>query len=282
MFEKAEDAATGAVASLLLEVSSNPKPGNVDRDHDLPDLRYEHFIMSSVSSYPIFLEIAKGKRGFGEGVLDLIKNSMRWHKAENVHFGAFLLLTPLVYSWGNVEGAKRFIEEADYEDSLRIKRAFDLSKARVMETDKLSLKGDVEEELKKGRIGVLEWMKKAPKENFIAAELVNGYELSVRGKKLIFKNFDRFGDPNRAIVLTFVTFLSELIDPLIIAKKGIQVAEEVRNLAKSYLDFFEETGNFSVFYELDERILRRGVNPGSVADLVVSSIYLALSEGWIW
>ena len=122
MFENAVDAAIAAVSSLLLEVSSNPKPGNVDRDHNFPTLRYEHFIMSSVSSYPTFLEIAEGKKSFGEGIFNLIKNSMRWHKAENVHFGAFLLLTPLVHSWGNVKVAKKFIEEADYRDSLLIKR----------------------------------------------------------------------------------------------------------------------------------------------------------------
>ncbi len=282
MFENAVDAAIAAVSSLLLEVSSNPKPGNVDRDHNFPDLRYEHFIMSSVSSYPIFLEIGMRKKRFGEGVFELIKNSMRWHKAENVHFGAFLLLTPLVHSWGDVEGAKRFIEEADYRDSLLIKRAFDLSRARVMETKELNLKDRVEDEIIQKKIGVHEWMEMAPKENFIAAELVNGYELSIRGSRLIFDYFKRFRDPNKAIVLTFVTFLSELLDPLIIAKKGIHWAKEVRNLARSSLEFFKETENFAVFYELDAKVLEMGVNPGSVADLVISSIYLSLSEGWIW
>jgi len=214
MFGNAVDAAIAAVSSLLLEVSSNPKPGNVDREHDFPDLRYEHFIMSSVSSFPIFLEIGMGKKRFGEGVFELIKNSKRWHKAENVHFGAFLLLTPLVHSWGDVEKAKRFVEESDYTDSLMIKKAFDLSRARVMETKELSLKDGVEEEIARKKIGVREWMEMAPKENFIAAELVNGYELSVKGSKLIFEYFEKFGDPNKAIVLTFVTFLSELLDPL--------------------------------------------------------------------
>jgi len=282
MFENAVDAAIAAVSSLLLEVSSNPKPGNVDRDHNFPDLRYEHFIMSSVASYPIFLDIGMRKKSFGKGVLELVKNSMKWHKAENVHFGAFLLLTPLVHSWGDVEEAKRFIEEADYRDSLLIKKAFDLSRARVMETKELSLKDRVEDEIVRKKIGVREWMEMAPKENFIAAELVNGYELSIRGSRLIFDYFERFRDPNKAIVLTFVTFLSELLDPLIIAKKGIKCAEKVRNLAKSSLEFFKETGNFAVFYELDSKILKIGVNPGSVADLVISSIYLSLSEGWIW
>uniref|UniRef100_A0A7C3YCS4 Triphosphoribosyl-dephospho-CoA synthase n=1 Tax=Geoglobus ahangari TaxID=113653 RepID=A0A7C3YCS4_9EURY len=282
MFENAVDAAIAAVSSLLLEVSSNPKPGNVDRDHNFPDLRYEHFIMSSVASYPIFLDIGMRKKSFGKGVLELVKNSMKWHKAKNVHFGAFLLLTPLVHSWGDVEEAKRFIEEADYRDSLLIKKAFDLSRARVMETKELSLKDRVEDEIVRKKIGVREWMEMAPKENFIAAELVNGYELSIRGSRLIFDYFERFRDPNKAIVLTFVTFLSELLDPLIIAKKGIKCAEKVRNLARSSLEFFKETENFAVFYELDSKILKIGVNPGSVADLVISSIYLSLSEGWIW
>ncbi len=280
MFECAKDSAVAAVSSLLLEVSANPKPGNVDRFHDFHDLRFEHFILSSSSSFPIFVEIAEGKKSFGEGVLSLIENSLRWHKAKNVHFGAFLLLTPLTASWGDVNAAKEFIRKADFKDSLQIKKAFDLSDARVMDAEKMSLKRDVEDEIIESRIGVLEWMKMAPKENFIAKEIVNGFKLSLKGKDRIFEYYSEREDPNYAIVLTYIKFLSELLDPLIIAKKGRLYAEKVRQLAKNSLKLFEETDNIVIFHELDKKIMDMGVNPGSVADLTASSIYLALSEGW--
>ena len=280
MFECAKDSAVAAVSSLLLEVSANPKPGNVDRFHDFHDLRFEHFILSSSSSFPIFVEIAEGKKSFGEGVLSLIENSLRWHKAKNVHFGAFLLLTPLTASWGDVNAAKEFIRKADFKDSLQIKKAFDLSDARVMEAEEMSLKRDVEDEIIESRISVLEWMKMAPKENFIAKEIVNGFKLSLKGKDRIFEYYSEREELNYAIVLTYIKFLSELLDPLIIAKKGRLYAEKVRQLAKNSLKLFEETDNIVIFHELDKKIMDMGVNPGSVADLTASSIYLALSEGW--
>ncbi len=280
MFDCAKDSAVAAVSSLLLEVSANPKPGNVDRFHDFHDLRFEHFILSSSSSFPIFVEIAEGEKSFGEGVLSLIENSLRWHRAKNVHFGAFLLLTPLTASWGDVNAAKEFIRNADFKDSLQIKKAFDLSNARVMEAEEMSLRRDVKDEIVKGRIGVLEWMKMAPKENFIAKEIVNGFKLSLKGKDRIFEYYSEREDPNYAIVLTYIKFLSELLDPLIIAKKGMLYAEKVRELAKNSLKLFEETDNIVIFHELDKKIMDIGVNPGSIADLTASSIYLALSEGW--
>ncbi len=280
MFENSEDAAIAAVSSLLLEVSANPKPGNVDRFHDFKDLRFEHFILSSSSSFPIFLKIAEKKKSFGEGVLDLVRNSLRWHKARNVHFGAFLLLTPLVASWGNVDKAEEFIAKADYRDSIMIKNAFDLSKARVMDVKNLSLKKEVGREIVEKKICVYDWMSKAPEENFIAKEIVKGYKLSLKGKKMIFKFYSKYKDSNYAIVLTYVSFLSELLDPLIIAKKGLNFAEKVRELTENSLNLFNETENFAIFHELDKKILDMGVNPGSVADLTASSIYLALAEGW--
>ena len=39
---------------MLLEVSATPKPGNIDRDHDFDDTKYEHFLASAISAGPIF------------------------------------------------------------------------------------------------------------------------------------------------------------------------------------------------------------------------------------
>jgi len=46
MFKSPEEAAISGVLSMLLEVSANPKSGNVDRGHDFPDMRYEDFLVS--------------------------------------------------------------------------------------------------------------------------------------------------------------------------------------------------------------------------------------------
>ena len=42
------DPAENAQLALLLEVTGTPKPGNVDRHRDYPELRFEHFAAGAV------------------------------------------------------------------------------------------------------------------------------------------------------------------------------------------------------------------------------------------
>ncbi|WP_457591228.1 triphosphoribosyl-dephospho-CoA synthase [Geoglobus sp.] len=281
MFDSPERSAVCAVLSMLLEVSANPKPGNVDREHDFEDLRYEHFLASSSASFPVFLRIARGELGIGNGVLELVKTTSGFHLADNVHFGAFLLLTPLVSALGNVRKAVELLNETTWEDSLAVKRAFELSKARVVEAGEMDLKSEeVERKILERRLGLRDWMALAPEENFIAGEYVNGFQLSQTGKERFTEFYETTGDVNRATVLCYVSFLSELVDPLVIAKRGRKVAENVREMARESMEVYEVTGNFAVFHELDAEVRRLGANPGSVADLVISSLFLALAEGW--
>ncbi|NOY11281.1 MAG: triphosphoribosyl-dephospho-CoA synthase [Archaeoglobi archaeon] len=281
MFESPEKAAVSAVLSMLLEVSASPKPGNVDRDHDFHDLRYEHFLASASASFPVFVRIAQGKLGVGEGVFELVRTTSELHLADNVHFGAFLLLSPLVASLGDAGRARELVESTTWRDSIAVKRAFDMSKARVVDAHSMDLRSDeVEREIEEKGLNLADWMRLAPEENFIAKEYVTGFRLSLTGKERIMEFYGETEDVNRAIVLCYLSFLSELEDPLIIAKRGRDVAVRVREMAGEALEVYESTGNFAVFEELDLRVRGLGVNPGSVADLVISSIYLALAEGW--
>ena len=34
--------------------------------------------------------------------------------------------------------------------------------------------------------------------------------------------------------------------------------------------------------DLDEECIRRDINPGSIADITIAAIFLALGEGWSW
>ncbi|CAD6494076.1 MAG: ATP:dephospho-CoA triphosphoribosyl transferase [Candidatus Argoarchaeum ethanivorans] len=51
-----------ASLAMALEVSATPKPGNIDREHNYPDTRYEHFLASVVAAYPIIREAATQKK----------------------------------------------------------------------------------------------------------------------------------------------------------------------------------------------------------------------------
>jgi len=55
-----------AQMAMMLEVCAYPKPGNVDRCHDYPDTRLEHFLASAIMVRPVFDEAEKtgGRVGY--------------------------------------------------------------------------------------------------------------------------------------------------------------------------------------------------------------------------
>lgn len=275
----AEEAAISAVISLLLEVSSSPKSGNVDREHDFEDLKFEDFLISSASSFPAFLKAAENKK-IGENFFYAVKNSLRWQRAGNVHFGAFLFLIPLVTGWEGrdskevAEMALKNLKNTSFIDSIYVFEAFKICKARVLDTEELSLKDDETKNfLMEKKINLYGWMLLAPENNLIAKELTSGFKISLKASKKLFD----FEDKREAIVFTFHEMLAEYLDPLIIAKFGYEKAFEVREMAKEALKF-----GIDGFKALDFKLLEMKVNPGTIADLTASAIFLAICDGWLY
>lgn len=277
MFKRAEDAAISAVLALLLEVSGTPKAGNVDREHDFEDLKFEHFLISATSSFPFFLQTAKKKKIY---IFKAISESKNLGVKTNVHFGAFLLLFPLVAVWKSEnsaiagKNATEFLKGTSNLEALDIYKAFQLCRPRVLKTTEMSLENKVTgTEIIRKRMNVYEWMKLAPSENLIASEILNGYPISVDGANFLL-NSNR--NANESIVLLYHKMLASYPDTLIIAKAGREVAIEITNLAKKAF----ESKSFEEFRKLDDFLLKNKLNPGTIADLTASSIYLALLEGW--
>ncbi|ADC66072.1 triphosphoribosyl-dephospho-CoA protein [Ferroglobus placidus DSM 10642] len=272
-------AALSASIALALEVLATPKSGNVDRFHDFEDLKLHDFVISSICSLPSFLKLARGEIGVGEAIYQAINESVKFHGEKNVHFGAFLLLCPLVSSHGDVKKAVENVKNSDWKQSLYVYKAFKLVNPRVLSSKELDLREDeTEKEIVEKKLSLYEWMKKAPEENIVAKELTNGYKLSTECKNRILYWSEKFS-LEKAIVLAYHEILSKVPDPLIIAKHGKSLAEKITEEAKLRLKDFKELGNFSIFMEFDEKLIERKINPGSVADIVAAGIYLALMEG---
>lgn len=265
------------VLSLLLEVSATPKPGNVDRDHDFEDLIYEHFVISAVSAYPAFEDCLRRKGSIGLNFLKAVENSYRFCKT-NVHFGSFFLLIPLIWCGGEPKEVRKELKRTTYRDSLAVLSAFRICKPRVLDVKDLSLKDEgIEKELVEKEINLYDWLEMSPKENVVAREVFEGYWRSLDGSKVMIKSYNEFGDLNKAIVYTYVYMMSKYSDPLIVAKHGRDVAEEVRDRSKEILKDFD----LKLVEKFDEELIRRRINPGSIADLICSSIYLTLKSGEI-
>ena len=264
-------AAERAQLALMLEVCAYPKPGNVDRCHDYPDTRLEHFLASTLFARQALEEAETGTGRIGE----IIKHAVRdtnCHSGGNTHFGAFILLIPLVYG-GDIPGAIRAIEKTDVSDAVAFYKAFALTSVRMNVTDDLDVHDPHTLTMIRDRdMTLLDVMRHSAANDMVAREWVTGFRLTRRGADLLRQS----GPGRQAIVNTFLTLLVSEPDTFIIKKHGATVAQETMLAAREVLDGKRSLEDF------DAECIERGINPGSTADIIIASIFIALGEGWQW
>ena len=260
-----------AQLAMILEVSAYPKPGNVDRCHDYPETRLEHFLASAIFARPALEEAALGKGRIGE----IIKHAVRdtnCHSGGNTHFGAFILLIPLVYG-KDIPGALEAIAKTDVSDAVAFYKAFAMTSVRMNATDDLDVNDPHTLTLIREReMTLLDVMQHSAANDMVAREWVTGFPLSRRGADLL----KEIGPGRGAIVRMFLTLLATEPDTFIIKKHGIDVARETMLSAGDVLD------GRRTAEDLDAECIARDINPGSLADIVIAAIYIALGEGWSW
>ncbi len=92
----------------------------------------------------------------------------------------------------------------------------------------------------------------------ISNEIVSGYPLSTEGAKyLLEEGFEKVPELQRF-------FLSRTLDDLVARKRGLSVAYKLTELARAGLH--------------EDYVRELGLNPGTAADLIGTSILIALSE----
>ncbi|MCW3129977.1 MAG: triphosphoribosyl-dephospho-CoA synthase [Methanophagales archaeon] len=275
-----------AQLALLLEVSTYPKPGNVDRTHDFKDTRYEHFLASSVGVYPILREAAVGEKRVGELIRRGAEESVEWQSGGNTHFGVLLLLTPLAMAAGacesyHAEEIKRKAEEVmlntNEDDAIEIYRAFPKAKVKVRREvpeldvmDEKSLKV-----IKEKKLSLYEILTISASYDLISRELVGGFEKTFRYASLI-KNFAAEKSINNAIAHAYLRFLSEEEDTFVKMKFGSEKSKYVLEKAKGIVRGGYELKEIE---EFDEELIEEGVNPGSTADVIAAALFIAILGG---
>jgi triphosphoribosyl-dephospho-CoA synthase len=260
-----------AQLAMVLEVAAFPKPGNVDRCHDYARTTLEHFLASAIFARPA-LEKAAGKtKGAGKYLKEAVALTA-CHGGGNTHFGAFILLIPLVMG-GDIGGAQKVIAQTTVEDAVAFYDAFALTKVRILEGDEFDVQDPTAtKKLREQKMTMTDVMAHSAKNDMVAREWVNGFHLTRRAADLI----PQYGTGRRAIADAFLALLAEEPDTFICKEHGPAVADEVREKAQQV-----RAGTMRV-EDLDEECIRRGINPGSLADITIAGIYTALGEGWSW
>ncbi|MDD5257374.1 MAG: triphosphoribosyl-dephospho-CoA synthase [Methanothrix soehngenii] len=289
-----------AVLAMLFELSSSPKPGNVDRCHDFSDIRFHHFLTSAVSAYPVFRKAASSEGSPGSLILEGVAAWGDWNLRSNTHFGSLVLLIPLVLAAGRMAGHEqgqetkqdesqengpddgvdngleeelaRVLRSTTVQDAIDFYRAFDLAGARVVQVDDFSLKDpDWERKLIEGNQSLLELMRLSLGHDIVAREWATDFERSFQLAGRLREMVSIYG-LNDGVVRTFLEALAEVPDSLISAKFGKERAVEVSRMAIDAL--LDSTLNKA--REMDCELNNRDMNPGSTADLIAASLFISL------
>ncbi len=275
-----------AQLAMILEVSATPKPGNIDRDHNYTDTRFEHFLASAVGVYPIMEKAARSKSGVGTLIHEAVAESGKWQKGGNTHFGAFILLIPLVMGAGKCENktclkaqAQKVVRETTVEDAIELYRAFSKAKVKVKPVSDLDL-GDNSsiDKIEEQGLTLYNLMEISCGYDMIAKEWTNGFERSFECAASIQDKIKKHGF-NDAVVLTFMELLSSNKDTFIQTKFDSKKAEEVSMRAKEILKKGSIDGIRDEIRSFDEELLNEGVNPGSTADIIIAGLFVSLFEG---
>ncbi|WP_440952351.1 triphosphoribosyl-dephospho-CoA synthase [Methanococcoides sp. FTZ1] len=293
-----------AQLAMVLEVSSSPKPGNIDRHHDYDDTRYEHFLASAISVSPVIENAARGCVSIGESLKYAVYQSNCWQSGGNTHFGAFLLLIPLSMAAGQlldnsgkfdvamlISRAHEAVRSSDNDDALDFYRSFSSAGVRVNDVDDFDLQDESSlDSLKEEGVTLYDLMKISQGYDQIANEWVTGFKNCAYCAQTIIRLMtasegeDRIDDINNVIVYTFLKLLSENADTFIRTKTNIETAENVSVQAKYIISQIENNGyDINAFRseieDFDEELLRQKLNPGSTADIIIAGIFIALLGG---
>ena len=298
--------------AMVMEVSAHPKPGNVDRTHDYEDTRFEHFLASAVSIYPVMENAANSKNNnngdvgtFGVGSLihSAVRESANWQNGGNTHFGAFILLIPLAMAAGRLfqneheftikelmSCAHDIVKRTNTQDAIEFYKSFETAKVRVNPVDEFDLQdGGSIDSLDNGDITLYDLMDISKGYDIIADEWVNGFKRCANcGETMIqcmgVDNGESKLDVNDAVVYAFMKTLSENRDTFIQTKFDEKTADYVSGRARDILlEFKPQRSGFDsvrlAVEEFDDELLSKGINPGSTADIVIAGLFIALLGG---
>jgi triphosphoribosyl-dephospho-CoA synthase len=260
-----------AQLAMMLEVTAFPKPGNVDRCHDYENTRLEHFLASTILVRPAFEHAEQRPGRIGKRIYEAVSLTSA-HKGGNTHFGAFILLIPLIMG-EDIPGALHVIGQTTVEDAIAFYLAFQETEVRILSADEIDVNNpDALVMLRKRELTLRDIMNHSAANDMVAREWISGFTLTRRGADLLISH----GPGRESIVFAFLSLLASEPDTFVIKKLGKEVALRTMKHAREVLEGTRDITSF------DEQCIASGVNPGSIADIIIASIYIALGEGWQW
>lgn len=273
-----QDCSVGLFAQVacLWEATAR-KPGNVHRYRDFEDSNYLDFLLSAAVIAPI-LDRAAGRR-VGATALDGVR-ATRWLVAKNTNLGIILLLTPLAAVPPGQElrsGVVEILRGLDVEDTRAVFEAIRLAAPAGLGRVRAQ---DVYDE---PTASLREVMSLAADRDLIARQYADDFaDVFGAGLEGLRAGFALERSVEAALVYAHLHLMARHPDSLIARKRGVAEAEEAAGRARQVLaaGWPHSQSGRDALAELDDwlREQGRGRNPGSTADLVAASLFVALRE----
>jgi triphosphoribosyl-dephospho-CoA synthase len=260
--------AGAAQLACVLEVSAE-KPGNITPSHDFHDTSYEDMLRCAIAVGPELV----GERGVGETILAVVEAS-RSVAPSNTNLGIALLLAPLAKA-ALAGGPLR----ARLAETLRVLDVSDTraAYAAIRLAGAAGLQERVEHDVRaEPDVGLREAMASAADRDSIAAEYVTDFALTFEtGLPALAEALGEGLAVRDAIVELHLRLLAQTPDSLIARKAGADVAVQVSAGAREVLAGRRALQSFDASLRTEGNKL----NPGTTADLVTATVFVALVEG---
>ena len=280
-----------AQLALALEVCGTPKPGNVDRRREYPDLRFEHFLAGAIGA-GAGLALAAGEGhgapdapGDGERVgvgraFERAVAGMSDQEGGNTQFGALLVVVPLVRAAtrGDLspDGVAGVVADTTVADAADFYRAFEHVDVAVDDPPEGMAELDVRRgadavpAIEERGLSLRDVMSRSADRDGVAREWVGGFERTFGAARRI-----EAGEgpvPDRAAD-AFLDLLASEPDTFVATQHDPTTARVVRERASAARDGEVDPER------LAEKLVSKGINPGTTADLIAGGLYVALERG---
>ena len=280
-----------ASISSALEVSAYPKPGNVHRTRDFPDMTFEDFIISGIvtgetienaTNHVLHVNNLKDAN-CGKYILEGVKETDIWIK-NNTNLGILMLQVPIAQStiisedFNDIQNnIGELLNNTTVTDAMNLYDAINIADAGGMgDQDEYDVNSEnAKKELKENNQTMFDVLEISSQWDQLAYELTNKMPNIFNIGFKTFNNLKSQTSLNNSTLITFLTLLSEIPDTLISRKYGLDVAKDISNKAKNLLKCKDDEYFKKDLEYFDNYLYENNYNPGTTADLTASSIMLS-------
>ena len=255
-----------------IEELSAVKPGNVHMFADGHGMVLQDFIKSADASSQV---IATPFLSVGERILNAVKAT--WDAVGcNTNLGIVLLAAPMMQAAYSKDGFSQnnlqaVLRNLTVDDAVKAYQAISLATpAGLGEVQQYDVR-------QTPQITLLEAMQAAADRDLIAQQYANGYQEIFNFGVTTYQHYlAKWERSAWAVTAIYLAFLAEFEDSHIVRKYGGIVANKIQQEAKNHFQTFTSQENPKLYQATllvwDADLKKRGINPGTSADLTVTTI----------